>query len=59
MGWTNKGEKIAYFIEKECGAIDFMDWLEDREISETDWDKFMEAGKRAFSEGEQDDEMGS
>lgn len=48
----NKGEKIAYFIFKDVSEYSFMDWLEDREISETDWDKFMEAGKRAFSEGE-------
>lgn len=51
----NKGEKIAYFIFKDVSEYSFMDWLEDREISETDWDKFMEAGKRAFSEGEQED----
>lgn len=53
----NKGEKIAYYLYKECGAIDFIEWLEVRELSKADWDKFMEAGKSAFSDTQAEAEI--
>lgn len=44
----NTGEKIAYAVFKEVARYSFIDWLETWEISEEDWDKFMEAGKKVF-----------
>lgn len=53
---TNTGPKIQMAIEKEVSRYSFVKWLEEWDISEVDWDKFMEAGKAAFNEeGEQDD----
>lgn len=47
----SKGEKIKYAIFKEVSRYSFREWLESWEIDKADWDKFMEAGKKALDEG--------
>ena len=49
-----KGEEIKYAITKEVSRYSFVEWLEEWEIDEADWDKFMEAGKKAL-DGEDDE----
>lgn len=50
----NTGEIIAYAVFEEVARYSFIEWLEIWGISEEDWDKFMEAGKKVFKEGEQE-----
>lgn len=50
----NKGENIAYAIEKEVSRFSLKEWLEEWGISEEDFDKFIQAGVAAFSEEESD-----
>lgn len=45
-----KGEKIKYAIFKEVSSYSFREWLEVWEIDKADWDKFMEAGRKALDE---------
>ena len=47
----NKGVRIEYAITKEVSRFSFVEWIEEWGIDEEDWDKFMEAGKKAL-EGE-------
>ena len=44
-----KGENIAYAIKKEVSRFDFMEWLEEWEISQEDFQKFIEAGIKAVN----------
>lgn len=50
----NKGENIAYAIEKEVSRFSLKEWLKEWGISEEDFDKFIQAGVAAFSEEESD-----
>ena len=39
-----KGEYVAYYLEKEAARYSLVEWCEDRDISEEDYDVFMKAG---------------
>lgn len=45
-----KGEVIEYAIFKEVSRYNFIEWLDEWGITMDEWDKFMEAGKKAFAE---------
>lgn len=53
----NKGENIAYAIFKEVGRWSLEEWLSHWGIKEEDFNKFMEAGEKAFSEGTEIEEQ--
>ena len=39
-----KGENIAYWLNKEAARYSLTEWLEDKDIREEDFDKFMRGG---------------
>ena len=49
-----KGERVAYAINEEISRNNLCEWLEDWRIPEEDYDKFLEAGKSALTEEEED-----
>ena len=50
------GENILEAIFDEVARFSFLDWLNDHDISEVDFGKFMEAGKKAVDEEEKENE---
>ena len=50
-----KGERIEYAIEKEVKRYSFVEWCEEWGISEEDWDKFMDAGRKALTKEESEE----
>lgn len=42
-----KGECIEYFIFKKVSEYSLVEWLEEHDILEEDFDKFMKAGREA------------
>lgn len=50
------GEKIEYAIRKEVSSFSFIEWLNNWDIGEVDFDKFMEAGKEAVDKEEKENE---
>lgn len=49
-----KGENIVHAIYKEVSRFSFVKWLEEWGIDEADFDKFMQAGKNALTESEEE-----
>lgn len=49
-----KGENIVYAIYNEVSRISLIGWLEEWGIDEADFDKFMQAGKNALTESEEE-----
>lgn len=50
------GENILEAILDEVARFSFLDWLNEHDISEVDFGKFLEAGKKAVDDGGQNDE---
>lgn len=52
-----KGDDIEYAIFKSVSEYGLDVWLETWEISRADWDKFITAGKSAFSDTQAEAEI--
>lgn len=46
----SKAEKIAYYIEKECGKFSLTEWCADRDIPIDEFHAFIRAGELHFEE---------
>ncbi len=45
-----KGERIMYYVLKEVSRYSLVEWLEDRDIKEEDFEKFLAAGRDAVED---------
>ena len=50
-----KGERIEYAIMKEVTRYSFVEWCEEWDISEEEWEKFMTAGKEVLPQEESEE----
>ena len=49
-----KAETIEYAIKKECQRFSLVEWCESWDITVEEFYRFLELGRKAFDEGEQE-----